>query len=332
MDGFYPVNGFVFDTHTDIQNEFIKRIQAEGTECALEWLETVKNRQECSYPRSLLLSWEGETFSDYFLEISEREDFANTVVIKTRKNSYNLDNLKVGQTYYWRINGGETHCFQTVNSFPRFIKIDGALNVRDLGGNKIKQGMLYRGSEFDEHYHLTSEGYRSFVEELKIKTELDLRGESDVYLKDSPLKDKVQIIQYYYRPYMEVFETRHKETICKIMDVLSNEKNYPIYIHCIGGADRTGMVALYLRALVGESDDDIHTDYELTGLSTYAYGLAEGATGFRSRYMPIYVEFLEELRKNFEPDTPLSVVVKAFLLDCGVTQECIDKIVKIIKK
>ena len=332
MEGFFPVDGFVFDTHTDIQNGFIKRIHTEGTACALEWLGTVKNGQECSYPRSLSLSWPACDTNAYLLEIAENEDFQDALCITTDKNCWELHNLKIGQTYYWRVNGGEIHYFQTENSAPRFIKIDGALNVRDLGGNKIKQGIIYRGTEFDEYYHLAPDGYRSFVEDLKIKTELDLRGESNVHLEISPLKNKVNIIQYWYRPYMEVFEEQHKKKLCKIMEVFADEQNYPIYMHCVGGADRTGMVALYLRALVGESDDDIHTDYELTGLSTYAYGISEGATGYRNRTSPYYVEFLEELRKGFDLDAPLSVVVKSFLLNCGVTQECINKIIKIIKK
>ena len=115
------------------------------------------------------------------------------------------------------------------------------------------------------------------------------------------------------------------------MNFLSDEENYPIYIHCLGGADRTGMIAFYLRALAGECDELIHLDYELTSLSTYAYGLAEGARrdGFRNRTSDIYTEFLAMLNE-YAPGGALSAKVRAFLLDCGVATECIDKILSII--
>ncbi len=328
----YPENDFIFDTHTDIQNTFINKIHEEGTEKAIDWLYTVKNKQECSYPRAIELSWETDGSAAYILEISENEDFSVSTCIKTNENVYFLDNLKIGQKYFWRVNGGEGRCFTTLLNIPRFIRVDGALNVRDLGGNKIKQGILYRGTEFDEFYHLTEQGRQTFIYDLKIKTELDVRGFYQPHIDDSPVKDKVELIQIGYRPYLEIFEPAHKKHICQIMEVLADETKYPVYIHCVGGADRTGMIALYLRALVGESDDDIFTDYEITGLSSYTMGLTEGVdNGRRWRTAPYFTEFLTELKKYAEPNAPLSVLVRAFLLDCGVTQECMDKIVRIIK-
>lgn len=111
------------------------------------------------------------------------------------------------------------------------------------------------------------------------------------------------------------------------MEFLADEKNYPIYVHCLGGADRTGMIAIYLRALANESDDFIHLDYELTSLSTYSYGISEGVErkGYRSRNDSYYVEYLDMIEK-YAPSKPLSEKIKAFLLDCGVPEESLEKI------
>ena len=119
--------------------------------------------------------------------------------------------------------------------------------------------------------------------------------------------------------------------IVKIMEFLSDESNYPVFFHCLGGADRTGMIALFLRALVGEDDDAIHTDYELTSLSAYAMGIAEGAaaTGFRRRTSSYYMGFLDTL-KQYAPDEPLSGQVRAFLISCGLDVQVINKIISII--
>ncbi len=54
----YPENGFLFDTHTELQNEFIRRIADCGITEALKWLEPVKNRQEVSQPSVLTFRWE----------------------------------------------------------------------------------------------------------------------------------------------------------------------------------------------------------------------------------------------------------------------------------
>ena len=176
--------------------------------------------------------------------------------------------------------------------------------MRDLGGNKIKQGLLYRGSDIDLCYPLTNEGRQAFKDVLKIKTELDLRLEVDG-ARPCIISEGVQLVRLPYRPYKEIFEPQHKKRICDILEFLSCEENYPIYFHCLGGADRTGMIAIYLRALAGESDEMIHTDYELTGLSSYAYGIAEGIakTGIRSRNSDYYKDFISML-EIYAPGEP----------------------------
>lgn len=323
-----PQDGYVFNTHTPIQKEYISRIHSSGTESALAWLATVKNG-ECSYPQRLELAWQGGN-APYTVEVSETRDFTAPHCYRTNENSVFIDNLKIDTEYFWRVNGSNPRKFQTVGNCPRFIRLDGALNVRDLGGNKIKQGLVYRGTAIDGPYFLSDTGKKAFQDELKIKTEIELRENADPE-KTTAFADSIARIYAPYRPYMEVFEEKHKAGIRKIIEVFTDESRYPIYINCMGGADRTGMIALYLRAIAGESDEDIHIDYELTALSTYAAGAAEGADGFRSRNKPYYRDFLDELQK-YAPGQSISACAKTFLLSCGVTQAQIEKIQSIIKK
>lgn len=327
----FPTDECIFDTHTPIQKEFINRIHSEGTENALEWLTTVKNEAEQTFPRTLEFSWTGDCGSEYLFELSENCDFSEAFCVVTVETFIRIDNLKIDSVYYWRVNNCMPYTFKTHSEWPRFIRVDGALNIRDIGGNKIKQGLLYRGSAIDFPYSISDKGKETFRNELKIKTEIELRKEAREPSNVKSVVSDVERIYAPYRPYIEVFEEEHKKGICKIMDIFADEEKYPIYFHCMGGADRTGMIALFLRALAGESDDDIHTDYELTALSTYAAGSAEGADGFRSRNAPYYREFLNELHK-YAPGQPLCVCTKAFLISCGVTQNQIQRIAAIIKK
>ena len=328
----YPPEGFVFDTHTNIQNEFIEKITLSGIDNALTWLGSVKDDKECSYPQALTFEWEEMPSCEYVFELSESEGFEDSYSCIASTNSHCVTNLKVGTKYYWRINGGKKHSFSTKDNHIRFIKIDGALNVRDIGGNRIKQGLVYRGSDLGYRYRITDSGKDEFVNNLKIKTEIELRKEREGD-SHSAVGNQVAYKWLPYRPYKEIFEEEHQRGICKIMEFLSDENNYPVYIHCLGGADRTGMIALFLRALVNESDEFIHLDYEMTSLSTYALGAAEGAaaTGFRSRNHTYYTEFLDML-DAYAPGKSLHEKVKQFLYACDVTAGCIEKIVNIIKK
>ena len=327
----FPTDGYTFDTHTDIQNGFIEKVTDEGIDEALVWLEGVKNDTEQSHPEALFFSWENNGSETYIFELSEAEDFSDSYKKEYIGTSCEMYNLKVGTKYYWRVNGAEAQSFTTEDNIFRFLKLDGALNVRDVGGNNIKQGLVYRGSDIITTFPLSEEGKYHFTDVLGIKTEIELRKETSGTA--SAVGDRVAYKHLPYRPYKEIFLEENKKGIAEIMEFLSDEENYPVYIHCLGGADRTGMIAIYLRALAGESDDIIHLDYELTSLSTYAGGLAEGAqaNGFRSRNYDYYTEFLSMLNE-YAPGEPLSVQVRAFLKDCGVTDECMDKIVDIIKK
>lgn len=323
----YPTDGYIFDTHTDVQREFIQRIKDFSTENALSWLSKVKNDRELSHPATLRFEWE-RSYEKTIFELSENEDFSQAIRLECDENFCEIGNFKVGKKYFWRINGGKTRFFFTSNEKFRFIKLDGALNVRDIGGVNIKQGLVFRGSDIDLCFPLTEDGKKAF-RQLNIKTELELR--SDVDQRDCIAGKEVSLVRLPYRPYIEVFSDMHRAGLCRIMEFLSDEANYPIYIHCMGGADRTGMIALYLRALCGEDDDTIHTDYELTGLSTYALGASEGADGFRSRNSDYYREFFDKI-SEYAPTGTLSQKVRGFVLSCGVKSETIDRIINILCK
>lgn len=328
----YPQNGAVVDTHTPLQNTFIGKIRAFGTEAALEWLLPVKEHRERSYPQDITLRWTPDGAKRWTVEVSETPDFAGSVTAGTAEPRFTLTNPKVGQTYFWRVDGGEPLSFSTLGNTYRFIRIDGLMNVRDIGGIRIRQGMVYRGSEITGEYEITDAGRKTFCEALGIRTEVSLRKELTEEPPHSAAGETVRYKRLPYRPYREVFEDEHRENICRIFDFLADAENYPVYFHCLGGADRTGMIALYLRALAGESDEEILIDYELTSLSAFAGGLTEGirAEGFRSRNNDYFAEFLTALYA-YAGEKRLEKAVRAFLLDCGVPEETLNRVVSLLR-
>ena len=268
------------------------------------------------------------------MEVSETSDFEKSAVYQTAEASISLTNLKIAQKYFVRINGEDTGYFETEDEKYRFIKIDGLLNVRDIGGINAKQGMVYRGSElFGERYNITDRGRDTFCRELGIKTELNVRNDLDIQRPHSLGGESVAYVLLACRPYAEIFREHNRERYRIIFDFLAKEENYPIYIHCSAGADRTGTLVLFLRALLGESEEDIFTEYELTSLSAFDTGHAEGVSdrGVRSRWADYFVKFLAEFEANY-PKMTLREKVRAYLIDCKISEKTIDKVVSILKK
>ena len=313
----------VFDTQTKYQRKFIAKVKNKGIDVALKWLKK-QGDKDFSIPNKLTLKWKGKK-DKYIVEISENVDFTNAQKIISNKNSCNVENLKIGQTYYWRVDGGKIKSFKTLSNGVRFIHLEGMSNVRDLGGKKIKQGVIFRGSELEGKFNdITANGRYYFENVLKIKSEIDLRA-LDYTEKTTSAIDGVKMIKISYRPYIEVFEQQHKEELCEIMEFLSDKDNYPVYFHCIQGADRTGMIALFLKALCGEDEQDVLLDYELTSLGRIP------KLDPRSRNFDYFKKFIEELSK-YAPNQSLQNKVKAFMLDCGISEESINKTVEILTK
>lgn len=156
----------------------------------------------------------------------------------------------------------------------RVIMIDGMKNVRDLGGlvttegKTIKKGLVLRGSEMSGNYaNITEQGKKTLMENYKIKTELDLRKDSEaldngVQVTGSKLGSEVRYVHMSAKDYYDFIKGSSNEA--DILRIFADYDNYPILFHCIYGADRTGTVAFVLESLVGVPYDDLVMDYELT--------------------------------------------------------------------
>lgn len=244
-----------------------------------------------------VVRWEKDGGESYKISVADNKEFENAAEYETSRRSIDVGGTLVpGKTYYYKIKGekktSKVDSF-VIKNFLRPINVDGAHNVRDLGGydtasgKKISYGKIYRGGRLNSSGNvsaLSKDGQRVMTEALGIKTEIDLRftdvddgsqtesilGENVKYVK-APCSQYGMVLPKFkgYGLKKRGYVKGSKESIKKIFTTLADENNYPVYFHCNAGADRTGTIACLIEAILGVADEDMIKDFELTSFSAY---------------------------------------------------------------
>ena len=276
---------------------------------------------ERSRAREIPLSWEGED-GPVRVEITP-ERFPEERTVKTaRGGGTSVTNLRLGEVYRWRVTAPDGRAaeasFRTSADAPRFLTVPGVSNVRDTGGwrvpgGRVRQGLLLRGGEMDTHMTITAEGIRIMNEELRVRTDVDLRGEKE--LSVSPLGEgKLR------RIVLEAYDDLVREdgeAVKAFFDLMEDPGNAPDYLHCWGGADRTGCLVLLWNAALGVSEEDLILDYEFTSLCIW---------GLRSVRSELFRRFWDALRPYGPAGADLPALCLGYLASVGVTEEQIGRL------
>lgn len=319
----YPASGTVIPLETGRQRAFRNSSREQISPDRIDWLNLERKGEDFSFPNPVEFRWETDAETSCFL-LAEDAAFSDPIVRKTEETHLTMGSLKAGQTYYWTVNDSEVRTFTTEDTVPRRIAVEGLTNVRDNGGwrtpdgRRMKQGRIYRGSEMDTHCSITGEGIRIMLDELHIRTDLDIRGEAVGRITESPLGETVNFRLIPVEAYADFLRDDQKPVTKQIFDLLADETAYPIYYHCWGGADRTGTIAYLLEAVLGVPEEDLILDYEMTSLSVW---------GNRMRHSDLFRAF-EEMLNAYDIDGTPQSRAERYLLSCGVTPETIEKLRK----
>ena len=281
--------------------------------------------------KPVALSWKcDKENTGYTVIYTTKQDFSDAVQIDTTEPQLELTDLFVATTYYWQVvthtadgdNYSTVFAFKTAET-PRWLTIEGAYNARDIGGyltvdgqHRIKQGLIYRGSKLDE---VTTKGAEKLVTVYGLKTDLDLRDESDTGWTglSSPLGDRVTYLSRKGVGYASSISEKYVEQFREELLAAMDGANYPIYIHCASGRDRAGTLMFHIGALLGMTDAQLIADYEMTYMSAKSY--AKGDTKGHD-WMYTFLNSYELL----EGETYSEKAVN-FWLKNGITQEQIDQ-------
>ncbi len=286
-----PADGVEVSVLTAEQRRFIKEYRDGLPKGPVSFI-----TGESSWPAAVMFRWRTEDDpTPQKIEVSENEDFTPCRYVNLTRTSQSQDgeffsagrNFMTGKRYFWRVTAdgcvSETRSFTTAPDPIRPIAADFLPNFRDLGGKittdgrRVKQGLLYRGTyperasyEGGAMQGLTERGKETFVRELGIRSEIDLRKETEGLFEKSPAGDGVRYVQVSFdAPFGGTFNDRGLGQMKAAFDVIFDEAAYPVFYHCQTGADRTGFLSIVIGGILGFSDTDIVLDYNFTTFHEY---------------------------------------------------------------
>lgn len=168
---------------------------------------------------------------------------------------------------------------------PFAYAVPGLRNVRDIGGwTGLLAGRVFRGSQFLRP--LSSEAQKTarrfLADSLGIRAELDLRPEAEGAPGAPDFTDIGMVKRR--RPVGQYLAAIGDPAACRaVLLEFARPGNFPLYVHCGGGADRTGTIVFLVGALCGVEEAVLDADYEFTSFATI-FGLRDRSETTRLPY------------------------------------------------
>jgi protein-tyrosine phosphatase len=185
-----------------------------------------------------------------------------------------------------------------------WIELDGAVNVRDLGGlatrngDRTAGGRLLRGDNLQE---LSAADVARLVGDIGLTTVVDLRSTAELKAEGPAPLQAVASVRHVHLPvlpeqgsatdvaadvlltradadrsrypadpvtghYLGYLEDRPDQVVAAVRTIATSEG--PVLVHCAAGKDRTGVVVALALSAVGVRPEAIVADYMATGERT----------------------------------------------------------------
>lgn len=315
---------------------------------------------------SVRIEWKSNGSVAYTVELADNAEFmqARQMLVSGYTPYLDLTNLYPSTTYYWRVSGTKPNDVSAVGSFitssysVRYISAEGGANMRDLGGwtngngQSVRYGLLYRGNCLNGYSggaKLTEEGKATFVDELGMYTEIDLRtgNVDDAGQKENFFNAEYPYVKATLGQYTQIFENSAVASLQTIFSKLAKKENYPIYVHCNAGADRTGTFSFLVNGLLGVEYEQLVKDFELTSFSSISgkrYRSAVNAEGTdfdetgiyknvetHGNYVAFDLMYRQMLEKYGTTGGTLSQAIENYLLNfVGVSENTLITIKEIL--
>ena len=320
-----------FDFHTDLQQKYLN----DRPEKVFDYADS---DDELSAPRPYVCDFSSETDGkickdkcSYVSEKSDDETFSNPTVFEgLKENKLELYNFRLGERFYWRagisrdsIKNSPIHEVKITTDRLRNLKIDGVVNVRDVGGygsslvsgGRIIEGRYFRGGRVSD---ISEIGIKQ-LKDLGIKVEIDML---EAGISSGPVIDGIEFYNFPIDSFTEpVRFEEYEEEYRKVFELIKNADKKPVYLHCFLGSDRTGIMTFALLSLCGVSYDDMLLDYLFTNFSPS--GKRDPDREFNSWYF--------EKLDRYDGDSKAEKA-KKWLMTKGIEESTLERIRKIFIK
>ena len=288
----------------------------------------------------------GKGVRKFLVEYATKADYSDAITeeVSASLRSIEVYNLYKGTTYYVRVTAlgsnsavlaTEEGTFKTTDLGPRFMMVDDVCNMRDLGGyttadgHTLVQGIAYRGGHLmpagGYNNQISDAGIAYMSEVMGIKTEIDFRTSGEAGFEGGSYIPGATLTYITINGYNHTFD--YDDEYYQFFSMLADEDNYPVYMHCTGGADRTGSAVFLLHTMLGVSDLECLQGYELTSYSIY--GLrdtkVETVNNKANAYKTYWEDFMTKL-DSYAGNTRQEKVETWMKTVVGITQAQIDSI------
>ena len=171
---------------------------------------------------------------------------------------------------------------ETTLNHTHWITLEGAFNVRDVGGYPADGGMTRPNALFRaDSLHKLTQADQDVLLERNLRTVVDLRHASEFSVSANVFSES-EVVNYHSVPLFDVqpdvsqsaavdLATIYRYMIdscqtglLKALQTIGNAPEGAVLIHCTAGKDRTGVVTALSLYAVGVSREVIIEDYALT--------------------------------------------------------------------
>jgi protein tyrosine/serine phosphatase len=136
---------------------------------------------------------------------------------------------------------------------------------------------LYRGAQ-----PLT--GGMKELAALGVKTIINLRGE-DERTRDEETEAEASGLRYFSAP-LPGFGRPNDKQVERVLALINDSQNWPVFIHCRHGQDRTGtIVAIYRISEDGWSSEQAKKEAKLRGMSRFQFGMKDYIGDYYRRWL-----------------------------------------------
>lgn len=137
---------------------------------------------------------------------------------------------------------------------------------------------LYRGAQ-------PSNGGMKELASLHIKTVINLRGE-DESAREEETEAQAAGLRYFSEPLPGLGRPKD-EQVEKVLAIINDSQNWPVFVHCHHGEDRTGtIIAIYRITHDGWTSEQAKKEAKKYGMSRFQFAMKDYISDYARDYKP----------------------------------------------